>query len=280
MAETPLSETIAGAEDRLTPTERRIAAAVLADPTLLAFGTVTHLAEVVGTSRPSIVRFAVSLGFDGFTELQTQVRRSLSAEMFRPRDRIRRDEGAVVPARSSIERSIASVFDALQGERLTDLARKVTRASAVWIISGETSRAGAHALVSGLGMVRPGVQLLDDRDFGSRLVDVSADDLVIVLDFFRYRRSVVTAADALAESGVDIVAITDGPLSPLGRLTESRFELDVPAIGPFDSSLPAVALAELLTAEVAAQLQGVATDRIDRTEMLWAATDTFHADSK
>ena len=75
--------------------------------------------------------------------------------------------------------------------------------------------------------------------------------------------------------GVDIVAITDGPLSPLVALTDTWCEIRVPAIGPFDSSVPAVALAELLVAQVAADLHDEATDRIDRIEELWEATGTF-----
>lgn len=276
MVDRPLSTLIADAGERLTPTDRRIAEALLADPTLVAFGTVTHLAEAVGTSRPSIVRFAANLGFEGFTELQQHVRQNLAATIFRPRDRIRQGVGAAGPTQDAIEQSIASVFEAVSGGRLAALARRVGAAGSVWIISGETSRAGAHALRSGLGMVRSNVRLVDDRNFGSELTDVSSDDLVIVLDFHRYRQSVVRATEVLAQAGADIVAITDGPLSPLSSLTDTWFGLHIPAIGPFDSSLPAVAFAELLVAEVATQLEQVATDRFDKTEALWAATDTFH----
>jgi DNA-binding MurR/RpiR family transcriptional regulator len=60
------SELIAAAGDDLTPTERRVAEAVIDDPSLLAFGTVADLARQVGTSRPSVVRFAVKLGFAGY----------------------------------------------------------------------------------------------------------------------------------------------------------------------------------------------------------------------
>ena len=66
MSPESLSQLIAAAGDRLTPTERRIAEAVVAEPTLLAFGTVSNLAAAVGTSRPSIVRFATKLGFEGY----------------------------------------------------------------------------------------------------------------------------------------------------------------------------------------------------------------------
>ena len=64
----------------------------------------------------------------------------------------------------------------------------------------------------------------------------------------------VLAARTLVELNVDLVAITDGPLSPIATMTELWCELDVPAVGPFDSSLPSVIAAELLVLEVVRQL--------------------------
>jgi DNA-binding MurR/RpiR family transcriptional regulator len=276
MAPTPLSQIIASVGDRLTPTERRIAQAVLADATLLAFGTVSGLSAAVGTSRPSIVRFATKLGFGGFPELQDHVRKGLSVELFRPSERIRLEGGEPSSTKAQMELSISSVFETVGGVRLVELAGKLARAGAVWIISGETSRAGAHALLSGLSIIRPRVVLFEDHTVGKDLAGVGPNDVAVIFDFYRYRRTVIDAARILADSGVEIIAITDGPLSPLAGLTDVWCELHVPAIGPFDSSLPAVALAELLVAEVAGQLHDVATKRIDRTESMWEATGTFY----
>lgn len=275
MAPTPLSQIIAAAGDRLTPTERRIAQAVLDDATLLAFGTVSDLAAAVDTSRPSIVRFAIKLGFSGYPELQNHVRDVLAVRLFRPSERIRA-AGETASTRSEMNRSISSVFEAIGGARLSEFAGKLGRAEAVWIISGETSRAGAHALLSGLSIIRPRVVLLEDHTVGKDLAGIGPNDVAVIFDFYRYRQTVVTAAQILAASGAEIIAITDGPLSPLAGLTDAWCGLHVPAIGPFDSSLPAVAMAELLIAEVAILLQDVATDRIDRTEKMWADTNTFY----
>ena len=75
-----IQDLIASVNERLTPTERRIAEAVLEDPTLLAFGTVSGLADRVGTSRPSIVRFATKLGFEGYSDLQKRARDGVSRQ--------------------------------------------------------------------------------------------------------------------------------------------------------------------------------------------------------
>lgn len=274
-APTSTKDLVAAVSSELTPAERRIAEAVLAEPTLLAFGTVSDLANRVGTSRPTIVRFANTLGFKGYTQLQRHVRIDLSHRLARPSERIRHDDEAALPARAALDSAIASVFDALEGDHLAELAEPVIHAEKVWILSGETSKAGAHAFHSGLSMVRPGVRSLEEHSFGTDLSDAGPRDAAVVFDFFRYRRQVITAARVFADSGVAIVAITDSPLSPLVELADTWCEIEVPAIGPFDSSVPAVAMAELLVARVAKGLHEEATARIDRIEALWEETNVF-----
>jgi DNA-binding MurR/RpiR family transcriptional regulator len=274
-SETSTLDLIAAVSSELTPTERRIAEAVLAEPTLLAFGTVSDLADRVGTSRPSIVRFANKLGFQGYTPLQQHVRSDLSQQLSRPRDRIRRDDKTAPPVRDVIDSGISSVLDAFEDGRVAELATPVAWAEKVWILSGETSQAGAHALHSGLSMVRPRVRALEEHSFGTDLSDAGPQDVAVVIDFSRYRRQVVTAARVFANAGVSIVAITDSPLSPLVELADTWCQIEVPAIGPFDSSAPAVAICELLVARVAQELKDDAKNRIDRIEALWEDTETF-----
>jgi len=275
--ETPatLTDLVATAGAELTPTDRRIAEAVLAEPTLLAFGTVSDLADHVGTSRPSVVRFAHKLGFQGYTQLQSQIRAEVSHQLVRPSERIRGDETTDSSARQTISQAIASVFQAVQGQDIARLIKPVVEADHVWILSGETSRAGAIAFTSGLSMIRPNVHLLDDRSIGNDLSNAGPGDTAVIFDFYRYRQMVLTATRLLADSGVEVIAITDGPLSPLVGLTDKWCEISVPAVGPFDSSIPVVAIAELLVSKIARELKDKATERIDRIESLWESTGTF-----
>lgn len=270
-----MQDLIAQVSDRLTPTERRIAEQVLDDPTLLAFGTVSDLADRADTSRPSIVRFATKLGFEGYTDLQTWIRTELSRQLSSPSQRIRQQDGAVGPIRTAIENAIHHTFATLDEKRLLALATPIAKAKNVWILSGETSMAGAYVLHSGLTMIRPDVHLVQEHSTGRELSSASKEDTAVIFDFARYRRNSITTARALADIGVGIVAITDGPLSPLTALTKTWCELKIPAVGPFDSSIPAVMAAELLVAQVVQQLGDQARQRIDRLESLWQATGTF-----
>jgi DNA-binding MurR/RpiR family transcriptional regulator len=271
----PMSDLVAAVSGELTPAERLIAGEVLAEPTLVAFGTVSELATRVGTSRPTIVRFANKLGFRGYTQLQRHVRNHLTQHLARPSERIRHDDEAAIDAKTATNRAIASVYEVVRSKRFAKLIRPIVQAKRVWVLSGETSQAGALALHSRLSMVRPDVRMLQAHSMGTDLSGAGSDDTAIVFDFFRYRRQVVEAARILADAGVAMVVVTDSPLSPLAGLTDTWCEIEIPGIGPFDSSVPAVAIAELIVSRVAKELQQEATARIDRIEALWEETGEF-----
>ena len=266
---------IASINDQLTPTERRIAKAILDDPMLLTFGTVSALADRVGTSRATIVRFATKLGFEGYSELQQNARDEVSQRLASPSHRVRHQEETVAPSQFKIEGAMHAAFDALDEACLEAMATPIVTATNVWILSGETSMAGSHALYSGLSMIRPNVRLVQEHSTGRDLCGALPGDVAVVFDFSRYRRNSVIAARTLCDLGVTIVAITDGPLSPLSSLTQIRCELEIPAVGPFDSSVPAVIAAELLVAQVVDELRDEARNRIDRLEVFWQATGMF-----
>lgn len=270
-----LQELIAPVGANLTPTERRISALLLQDATLLAFGTVSEIAERVGTSRPSIVRFATKLGFEGFSDLQNFVRDDLSKQLSTPTHRVRHGQGQGASVRASVEQAVRDIFESLTDERLDALATPIAHAREVWIVTGETSMAGAVVLASGLSMVRGGVHLVQEQSAARQLCGVTQSDTAVVFDFARYRRHSVTAARALSRLGVPIVAVTDSPLSPLASLAQAWCAVQIPAVGPFDSSVPVVLTSELLIARVVRILGKEAHARIDRLEELWQQLGTF-----
>ena len=152
--------------ESLTPTDRRIARAVLEDPTLLTFGNVSVLASHVGTSRASIVRFATKLGYEGFTDLQQSVREEYLRQGTSPSHRVRLQESPTAPIQRSVEHAIELTFEALDDETLQNMVSPLVSANNVWILSGETSRAGAYVLHSGLSMIRPNVHFVDEHATG------------------------------------------------------------------------------------------------------------------
>ncbi|MEY7981250.1 MurR/RpiR family transcriptional regulator, partial [Streptomyces pilosus] len=59
---------------RLTPTQRRIAHSMVRRAADVPFLSSVELAELAGVSQPSVTRFAVALGFDGYPALRRYLR--------------------------------------------------------------------------------------------------------------------------------------------------------------------------------------------------------------
>ncbi|MDH3299473.1 MAG: MurR/RpiR family transcriptional regulator [Acidimicrobiia bacterium] len=281
-----LGERIASAGPSLTPTERRLARLVLDDPTTIAFGTVADLAREADTSGPSVVRFATKLDFDGYGDLQDHVRASLTEQLRRPTDRLRleADPGSsenharsTDPAADLVDQ-VSRALNSLDHDTLLDVATSIARApGTVWVVCAETSATPGTLLTGNLRLLRPGVRRLDGAPpaMASQVTEARPGDVAIVIDFPRYESAIVAAATELAAADVTLIAITDGPLSPLASLAESWLGVDVDAVGPFDSVLPVVAVVELLIAEIARLLRNQATDRLDRIERLWTDGRVF-----
>ena len=59
---------------RLTPTQRRIAHCLVRQAAAVPFLSSVELAQLAGVSQPSVTRFAVALGFDGYPALRRHLR--------------------------------------------------------------------------------------------------------------------------------------------------------------------------------------------------------------
>ena len=188
-----IADRLALVDTALTPTERRVAEVVTADPTALAFDTVAELAERVGSSGPSIVRFAAKLGFDGYSDLQQHARAALT-EQVSPVDRSRSSaRGGGGELRRQTLESVTRAVERIDDELVDKIGRTIARAGGyVWIVASEASSPVAQLLVANLRLLRPRVQHVTGSDaaVAATLVDASNRDAVITIDAERYEQAV------------------------------------------------------------------------------------------
>ena len=260
--------------NELTPAERRIADVVLTHPQAVAFGTVADVARRADTSGATVVRFAMKLGFSGFSELQEEVQDELAHRLRPAAERIRERQPSEVVARSmSLELdNVQGTLEGVDRDRFVDaIARLSDRKARVFVLAGVSVRGIGMVLADDLAMLRAGVELITDGDVQAarRLADVEPADVLVVCDFRRYERWVLQAAGRVRELGCYVVSLTDSTLSPLADLSDATFVVQAQGAGPFDSHVGTLALVNTLVAGVAAKVQAPATARLDRIEAAW-----------
>ena len=267
---------IGRASASLTTAERRVAEVILSKPQLVAFGTVAELAAAASAGAATVVRLAGKLGYDGFTGLQASVQHALAGQLRPAAERIREPA-----ATDAIGRHLQSELDnvtvtlrALEADAVADAVSRLADASArVYLLSGDASSGVAAQLAGDLSALRDRVYVIDGNDVAVRRVvsQLRTTDVLVAIDLRRYDRWVVEATRGACAGGVWCLAITDSLLSPLASLAARTFTVAAAGVGPFDSHVGTLALANVLVAAVADRLRVEATERLDRAESAWTS---------
>ena len=269
------------AEAGLSPAERRVVEAVIGDPSRVAFGTVAELAQRSGTSGPTVVRVARKLGYDGYRELQAAAQDELgtAADLAPAAARLRataarRDD----PLGRTLAAELANVETSLRAAEPGAYAGAVRllteRRRRVVVVGGEAERGIAETFAEQLGQLRDGVEILSGTPprVAARIALAGRSEVVVAIDVRRYDAWLVEAVTALRQAGAAVVAVTDGPLSPLVVGSAAWFEVRAQGAGPFDSHVGTLALLHALVAGVADRLRLPAVERLDRIESAWSSS--------
>ena len=269
---------ISATAPQLTRAERRVADAVLADERALAFGTVAQLADASNTSGPTVVRFAAKLGYPGFGALQTAARAEMTDALRPAADRIRERPAADVVAQvlAADLDNVRATLDAVDAASMRGaIALLADRRRRVFVLAGEIARGAGISLVTQLDLLREGVVAIGGSPVrvARQLVDVSEGDVVVVIEHRRYERWLLEALARARNNGAEVIALTDGALSPIAIEARHAFVVAARGVGPFDSHTGTAALAHALAAGVAARLQKSAIARLDAIESAWSETD-------
>ncbi|HEX2113747.1 MAG TPA: MurR/RpiR family transcriptional regulator [Alphaproteobacteria bacterium] len=253
---------------------RQIAEFALHNPNDMAFATVAEIAERAGVQPSSIIRFANSFGFPGFSDMQTLFRTRLVSGSPSYRERIAalrtarpqsngRNSGPSALLSRFVSDGIASLEHLQETVRASEIdkaVRTLTRANDIYIVAQGRSFPVAFYLHYALNRLDRRSHLVDGvggvaRD-QARLI--GRDDALIAVSFKDYARDVVAIVDDCRARDVAIIAITDSPVSPIARDAAACFEAEDDMSQPFRSLVAPICLAQTLVVAYGQQLEAKA----------------------
>ena len=233
--------------------QQQLARTIIEMPELVALGSVRDLAAQLGMNNATVIRFAKSLGFSGYQELQSVVREAYLARTgARPAQPTGSGPAAQTAARQRANLDLA--LGELDHAVLDRVAAAFAAAGRIVVF------ATSGASIPGLALVRllRHVGLRGELVGGSgvdrviALHDVGPGDVVVVVGLWLAFDDQVRALQTARARGATSVALVGSPTSPLGRLADHV--LLAPAQGatlPF-SMVATVAVVETLVAHTAA----------------------------
>ncbi len=255
--------------EEMSNSYQKIALYLTQNPNEVAVMSVNAIAGKCGIHASSFVRYAQSLGYRGFKEMQAVFQRRLStaAPGFDARVRALEDELGSKSDRSDlgflrdlVVRDVTSLQDLLTSISASQIAEAVSlmeKADTIYLAGQLRSMPVVELLRYILTMLGKRTVLLDAggglATHMSRVIQPS--DLLFAVSFRFYATEVMNIVDEVAARGVPIVAISDSTLSPLAKNARVLFAVPEHEY-TFSRSLAApMCLAQALAVALAARLQ-------------------------
>lgn len=253
-APTTVLELIRRSFSSLTPTEKKVAHALMARYPAAGLAGVSELAAASKTSTASVVRLVQKLGFDGVASFHAALLAELSSREAGPRDRL---ASAVDPASgilsglsAALADSVASIAETVPvAEYDAAVTLLATTQHRVVMMGGRVSQAWAEMFATYVARTRRDVSVLS-RDQSRRtasLLDLSSKHVLVAFDFRRYDPETVRVVEEAHRRHATVILVTDLWLSPAASYADIVLPVAVDVPSPFDTSLTALALVECLT---------------------------------
>jgi DNA-binding MurR/RpiR family transcriptional regulator len=261
----------------LTPSERKVARALLANYPVAGLGTVAELAKLANVSHPTVLRLLTRIEFPSYGDFQRALRDELDERLasvsadFLP-DAGAAGDGVGATLQAAIANLTADAESVTAGE-IEAVAHALAQARRVFFSGGTTSQAVAHYLFLQLDLVRPGCRFVGPAasPAWADLADLGQRDVLVLFDYRGYEANTLEIARWARSRGARVVLFTDPWLSPITGLAAHLVVTRCESPTPFDTLVPAVALAEAVAADVARQLGDKVEARLAVMERLLAA---------
>lgn len=252
---------------RLPKKLRQVAIFVWQQPTIVALGTVTSVAAQAGVQPSTLVRFAQSFGYSGFTDLQNIFKAYLADGGRGSRNPLDPDAAGGAAARlvdgfvNSSMASLSGVRDRLDIRSFEGVAQALASAELIYIVGSK--RAFCLASFVSLALSNLGVRNFALDNVGSTAFELlrcaTPSDAVLAVSFTPYNSITPELAASAAQRGVPIVSITDSAFSPLAAISKTYVEVVEDDFSGFKSLSATLAVAMALVLRVA-QLRGPAVE--------------------
>lgn len=232
--------------DTMSRSQKALAKVILEDSSLVCTCTTLELAAKAGVSNATVVRFASTLGFSGYAELQKISRQVLIADRYIRNSPESGGTLEVILARQkklleySTSRISQDVFD-----RLTD---SIIGAKRIYVTGVRAVHPPAYFLARMLNLFFRNTMFLPEMGESAyeELFKAGTEDLFICISLSRYSRYSFVLTELAMKRGIPIAAITDSHLAPVARIANMAVVIGSEKLPMISSVLSLTAIVEAL----------------------------------
>ena len=256
----------------LTNSQRKVANYVGDHLNSLAFLTLDELAYRIGVSTTTVIRFARTLGYSGYSDMQQAIRTALQGksslpERYREATRhVERDQLLMDSFHTDLD-NIQQTLTALDPALLKASVDAIVAAKRVYLLGMRGAFSLSHMMASRLGQIKEDVRLIQAVGalYPEEVNGADEGDVCIAFMFPRYAKLTASLVSFFKKRGTRVIIITGTHDAPVRTYGDLILPCAIQSVSFKSSYAAPVCLIHYLVAAVALELPD-AKDVLSRTE--------------
>ena len=268
---------------KLSKSHRRIAECIVTHYDKVVFMTASKLGEYVGVSESTVVRFAAALGYSGYPQLQKALQELLRHRLTASqRFELTNDMDHVQVLNKVLKADIQNIRSTLDELDIGSFERAIDaiiQARQIYVMGLRSSAPIAEFFVHYLKFIFPNVRVVTSgvSDVFEQLSRIGEGDLLVGISFPRYASRSIEAMDFARKQGASLIAITDGPLSPLHSTADICLMAKSDMSSFVDSFAAPLSLINALLVALGQRRRTEVSEYFNKMERIWAEYDVYLA---
>lgn len=268
---------------KLSKSHKVIAKYVLENYEVAAFLTAAKLGEVTDISVSTVVRFATTLGYEGYPEFQEALQETIKGKLTATQ-RMEvagsqfSDHDLLTTVLQNDRDMIRATLQVVSKEDFEQAADAINNARRIYIVGVRSSAALAHFMYFYFKMVYDDVRLISSNsssEMFEEMYRIGPEDVCIACSFPRYSKQVLGVVRYAHDRGAKTIAITDNDDAPIAAVSDYKLVAKSNMASFIDSLVAPLSLINALIITSARGRQSSVRENLAELENIWERYDIY-----
>ena len=266
---------------RLSKGHRKIAQYIVEHYDKAVFMTAIKLGESVGVSESTVVRFASAMGYEGYPQLQRSLQELVSHRLtanqrFEMSTEIEPREALNVVLKSDVQ-NLRATMEQMDETVFEDVVNRLLSAKSIYVMGLRSAAPLAQFMGYYLNYIFDNVHLVSSgaTDVFEEISKLKENDVLVGISFPRYSSRTLEAMRFAKRCGAQVVAITDGPMSPLADMADATLTARTDMASFVDSLAAPLSLINALLVALGLHRKEALKEHFRQLESIWETYEVY-----
>ncbi|WMM26499.1 MurR/RpiR family transcriptional regulator [Tissierella sp. MB52-C2] len=282
-----LIKNIQNSFNSLSKGQRLIAEFIINNYDKAAFMTAAALGEAVNVSESTVVRFANTLGYDGYRELQKELQELVKNKLTTVQrltmvNKYSSKESALKKVMEKDTANIEKTINEIEYGAFQEATDLILQAENVYILGLRSSSflAGYLGFYLNFLIKRVAVITSGPNDVFEQLLKADSKDVIIGISYPRYSKRTLEALEFCKDKECKIISITDSLLSPASKYADIALIASSDMLSFVDSLVAPMSLINALIVTIGMEKRDDIQSSFEDLESIWKRFNVYNINNK